>query len=162
MSTFSKALALAILSLSASGAAAHEITQKGIEVMHPWVRETLKGTDVAAGYAKIKNTGKKPDRLVEASLKGAAKGELHETVVEENISKMRPLTEGIVIPPGQTVELKPGALHIMFLGLKTSLDPDQYVDGSLSFEKAGKMEVEFYVEPLAGTNKPDDKGTQSH
>ncbi len=62
---------------------------------------------------------------------------------------MRPLPDGVAIKPGETVELKPEGAHIMFLNLKTSLDADQYVDGSLTFEKAGKIDVEFYVEPAA-------------
>jgi copper(I)-binding protein len=73
---------------------------------------------------------------------------------------MRPVPDGIEIGPGQTVLLEPSGRHIMFVDLKTSLDADTYVDGSLTFEKAGKVPVEFFVE--AGTGKPhhsDPAGT---
>jgi copper(I)-binding protein len=138
-------------------APAHEIAQKGIEVTHPWVRETPKGVRVAAGYVKIKNSGSEADRLIGASLKGAEKGELHESSVEDGIARMRRKPDGIPIAPGETIELKPGALHIMFLGLESSLDADGYVDGSLKFEKAGDMPLDFYVEPLAAGSAGDHK-----
>ncbi len=146
MSTFSNALALAILFLSASGAAAHEIAHNGIKLVHPWVREAPKGAESVPAFVKITNTGKKADRLVTASLKGADKAEIHQTVTSGGTSAMQPMPDGVPIKAGETVQLEPDGTHIMFLGLKTSLDADQYVDGSLTFEKAGKIDVEFYVE----------------
>ncbi len=136
----------ALLALAAGSANAHELVHKGIKLVHPWVREAPKGAEAVPAYVKITNTGEKADRLVAASLKGADKAEIHETIVSGGASIIRPLPDGVAIKPGETVELKPDGPHIMFLGLKTSLDADQYVDGSLTFEKAGKMPIDFYVE----------------
>jgi copper(I)-binding protein len=129
-----------------------------MHITHPWVRETPKGSTITAGYAKIKNDGKEDDRLIGASLKSAEKSELHATAIEEGVAKMRALPDGIAIRRGETVELKPGAFHIMFLGLKRPLSADEYVDGSLMFEKAGKVSIDFYVEPLASEQGPNDGG----
>ena len=139
----------ALFAFVAGSANAHELVHKGIKLVHPWVREAPKGAEAVPAFVKITNIGKKADRLVAASLKGADKAEIHETIVSGGSSNMRPLPDGVAIKPGETVELKPEGAHIMFLNLKTSLDADQYVDGSLTFEKAGKIDVEFYVEPAA-------------
>jgi periplasmic copper chaperone A len=145
------AFAVVLMSLTAAvPTTAHEITRDGVQISHPWVRETPKGTGTAAGYAKITNSGKEPERLIGASINGAASAELQSTIVENGVGEMSQQAGGIAISPGETIELRPGSLHIMFLGLTTSLDADQYVDGTLIFEKAGTIAMEYFVEPLAG------------
>lgn len=141
--------ALAIV-LLAGPAAAHKVHLKSIDISHPWVRAMPGGATLTAGYAKITNKGKEPDRLIAASLKDAARAELHETLTEDGINRMRPLVGGIEIPAGATVTLATGGLHIMFLDIAKPLDEETYVPGSLTFEKAGKLDLEFYVEPLTG------------
>jgi copper(I)-binding protein len=142
---------LAAIAVAAS-AGAHEIKSKSLAIDHPWIRATPKGSAVTAGYLTVANKGNAADRLVGASLKGAGSAELHETTIENGIAKMRPLRDGVEIGPGQTVSLEPSGRHIMFFDLKTSFEADTYVDGSLTFEKAGNVPVEFFVE--AGTGKP--------
>jgi copper(I)-binding protein len=61
---------------------------------------------------------------------------------------MRPLPAGLEIKPGQTVELKPGSYHLMFMQLKAPLEPGKSVKGTLVFEKAGTIEVEYTVEAI--------------
>ena len=68
---------------------------------------------------------------------------------------MQELTGGLEIPAGATVELKPKSLHIMFMGVNQELVPDTIVNGELSFEKAGKVKIEFMIEP-AGTSHSMD------
>lgn len=144
--------AASLIAFSAAGALAHEIKAKALQIDHPWIRMTPKGSSVTAGYLTVVNKGTSADRLIGASLKGAGSAELHETTIVDGIAKMRPLPDGIEIGAGQTVSLEPSGRHIMFVDLKTSFDADTYIDGSLTFEKAGKVPVEFFVE--AGTGKP--------
>ena len=126
-------------------AQAHEVIAKDLAISHPWVRATPRGSTLTAGYVKIKNTGKEAEKLIGASMTGAEKGELHTTIVEDGIAKMRPLADGVVIGPGETIELKPAGSHIMFTGLDQSLTEDTYVPGTLVFEKAGKVVLEYAV-----------------
>jgi len=56
--------------------------------------------------------------------------------------------QGLEIKPGQTVELKPGSYHLMFNGLREGLKQGQTINGTLQFEKAGSIEVEFQVAPI--------------
>jgi periplasmic copper chaperone A len=142
----------ALAAVFAGGAAeAHELKAGKLVIVHTWVRATPPGGTVTAGYGKITNTGPDADWLVGASLHGAARSEIHCTTVREGIIKTGPLKDGIPIPAGQTVELTPGSLHITFSGLSSPLEQDMYVDGSLTFEKAGKIAIEFFVEPMEST-----------
>jgi copper(I)-binding protein len=137
--------------LAPGRAIGHELKAGDLVIVHTWVRATPPGGTVTAGYGKITNTGTEAERLIGASLSGARSGEIHFTTERDGIVKMGPLRDGVPIAAGQTVELKPGNLHIMFTGLSSSLDGDTYADGTLTFEKAGKIAVEFFVEPLGQT-----------
>src|SRR5918999_3170975 len=139
---------VALGAVFAGGAAeGHELKAGKLVIVHTWVRATPPGGTVTAGYGKITNTGPDADRLIGASLNGAVRSEIHSTSVRADIVKQGPLRNGIPIPAGQTLELKPGNLHITFTGLSSPLEPDMYIDGSLMFHKAGKIAVEFFVEP---------------
>jgi hypothetical protein len=114
----------------------------------PWARATPGGARVAGGYLKITNSGSAPDWLVGGSLALASEVEIHEMAMSNNVMKMRRLDKGLEIRPGQTVELKPGGHHVMFVGLSAGLKAGEPVKGSLRFEKAGVIEVEFRVAPI--------------
>ena len=72
--------------------------------------------------------------------------------MSNNVMKMRHLKDGLEIKPGQTVELKPGGYHLMLTGLSDGLKQGQKVKGSLSFEKAGTVEVEYSVAPVGAAS----------
>lgn len=135
--------AIACAVLVSSPTLAHEKHQGSIGVKHPWVEAIAAGATQTSGYLKIENTGKAADRLIGASLAGAAKSLI------VGPSPGATTGGGIDIPAGATVELKPGTLHLEFSGLAKSLTADDYVDGTLVFEKAGTMATEFYVEEMS-------------
>lgn len=127
---------------------AHEFKSGDIVVEHPWSRATPAGAKVAAGYLIITNNGSTPDRLIAVSGEIAGKTEVHEMAVDDKgVMTMRPV-EGIEIPPGSSVELKPGGYHIMFLQLSKPAMEGQPFKGSLTLEKAGTIDVEFAVEKM--------------
>jgi periplasmic copper chaperone A len=145
-------LILALILLIALGSPlwAHEYKVGALEIGHPWSRETPDGAKVAAGYLVIKNHGTMEDRLIAVSAGIAEKGEIHEMSVNaDGVMIMREIKE-IVIPAGGEVALKPGSFHLMFVGLKAPAVKDQKFPGTLTFEKAGKVDVEFKVEAKAG------------
>lgn len=127
----------------------------------PWARATPGGAKVAGGFMKITNTGKEPDRLIGGTVPFANRFEVHEMAVEGGVMKMRELAKGLEIKPGQTVELKPGGYHLMFMDLKSGLKEGQSVKGTLVFEKAGKVDVEYKVGPIGG-GAPKGGGGHSH
>jgi copper(I)-binding protein len=71
--------------------------------------------------------------------------EVHEMSVTDGIMRMKPVEGGVAIPPGATVELKPGGYHAMFLVLPHPLKQGDTVQGSLQFEKAGSVPVTYRV-----------------
>jgi copper(I)-binding protein len=149
-----KSVLLAVVLLALAGsAAAHDYSAGPIKIDHPWSRATPKGASVAGGYMKITNTGTTPDRLIGGSTAAAPKFEIHEMSMDGGVMKMRALPKGIEIKPGQTVELKPGGYHLMFVGITAPLEQGKRVKGTLEFEKAGKIEVEYAVEAIGSTPK---------
>ena len=149
-----------ILSLAAGAAAAQEFKAGSLEIDHPWSRATPKGAKVAAGYLTIKNTGTAPDRLVGGTSPVAGKFEIHEMSMDKGVMKMRPVPEGVEIKPGETVELKPSSFHIMMMDLKQPIERGKPFKASLTFEKAGPVEVEFTVVAPGATPPAAAAGTK--
>ena len=119
-----------------------------LEITQPWSRAVPQGATGAAGYLKIKNTGAESDRLVGGSTPVAGKLEVHEMTMTKGVMRMRPVDGGLEIKPGETVELKPESFHIMMTGLKQPVEKGKPFKASLTFEKAGAVDVEFAVEAV--------------
>jgi copper(I)-binding protein len=128
----------------------------------PWTRVTPGGAQVAGGYLKITNKGAEADRLIGGTLPIAGAVEVHEMAMTDGIMKMRRLEKGLEIKPGQTVELKPGGYHLMFTGLREGLKEGPPVKGTLVFEKAGSVEVEFRVAPIGARSGGGASGGHMH
>lgn len=94
----------------------------------------------SAVYLTLRNEGGAPDRLVAGETPVAEALEIHESRVEDGIMRMRPV-EGVRIPPGGAVELRPGGLHLMLLNLRTSLAEGDTIELSLRFESSGARRV---------------------
>ena len=137
-----------VLAAMAFGTSAFAQQAGGLQVTGAWARATPKGAQVGGGYLKITNIGTTPDRLMGGSSSVAAKFELHEMSLSGGVARMRELTNGLEIKPGETIELRPGGNHLMFVGLKQPLERAKPFTATLQFEKAGKVDVEFKVEPV--------------
>ena len=141
---------LVLLGVLATSAHAQDYKVGSLVIDRPWTRATPRSAAVAGGYVKITNTGSSPDKLTGGSADVSRKFEIHEMSMDAGVMKMRELKDGLEIPPGATVELKPGSYHIMMMNLSRPLAKGEKVKGSLTFEKAGKVDVEFTVEALGG------------
>lgn len=128
-------------------------------ITQPWSRATPAGARVGGGYMTITNQGPQADRLVGGSLEIAGAFEVHEMRMEGNVMRMRALDKGLEIKPGETVELKPGGYHLMLLDLKRPLKEGERIKGQLVFEKAGRIDVEYRIEPRGGA---DHSGHGAH
>src|SRR6266568_5392006 len=135
----------AAFALAVSAANAADYKAGTLDISDPWSRATPKGASVAAGYMKIKNNGSTPDRLISGSSEVAPKFEVYEMRMENGVAKMRPVTGGLEIKPGETVELKPGSFHVMFVDLKKPLSAGDHFKATLVFEKAGTVSVDYDV-----------------
>jgi copper(I)-binding protein len=138
----------AAFGLAVTVASAGDYKAGSLDISDPWSRATPKGSSVAAGYMTIKNSGSTPDRLINGSSDVAPKFEVHEMRMENGVAKMRPVKGGLEIKPGNTVELKPGSFHIMFVGLKKPLSAGDHFTVTLMFEKAGPVSVDYDVRAM--------------
>jgi copper(I)-binding protein len=71
--------------------------------------------------------------------------------MSESNMQMREATEGLPVPANGSVALDPGSYHLMFKGLKRLLKKGETFSGTLTFEKAGRVDVTFEVEGLGAT-----------
>ena len=125
-----------------------------IAIGHPYARATVPGQPTGGGFLKLENKGD-TDRLLSASASVSGSVELHTMSMDGDVMRMRQL-DAIDLPAGKTVELKPGGLHIMFMGLKAPLKAGDSFPLKLKFEKAGEVTVEVKVEAPGKEGMPKD------
>jgi copper(I)-binding protein len=148
---------LAALCVAAT-AFAHEIKVGDLEIIHPNIPLPAGNAHTAAGYMGISNTGATADRLLSISVGFAQDAGLHLSKVDDSgVATMEPV-KALDIPAGDTVLLEPGGYHVMFLGLTSVLAEGDMLPATLTFEKAGKIEIEFMVDPPGGGTDHDMDG----
>lgn len=116
--------------------------ETGVTISAPWARATA--GKVGGVFMMLSTALPGGDRLVSGSSPVAGKVELHTTIKDGDIMRMRQVN-AIDIKPGPPVELKPGGLHMMLIDLKAPLKEGQRVPLTLTFEKAGPVAVEVEV-----------------
>lgn len=129
-------LLLAVMLTACSATLAYSQT---ITVSNAWARATVQGQK-AAGVFMTLNTAVNL-RLMSASSPVAALGQVHEMRMEGDVMKMHPLKDGLEIPAGKPVELKPGSYHLMLIDLKSPLLKDSTVPVTLVFVDAKGVET---------------------
>lgn len=137
--------------LVAGTSSVQSATAGPIKVEQAWSRATPPGAKVGGGYLKVTNTGSQPDRLTGGTFPLAGRVEVHQMSLDGTVMRMKQVAGGVEIKPGETVEFKPGGYHLMFMDLKESLTAGQSLKGTLAFEKAGTVEVEYAVRPLGAS-----------
>lgn len=143
MTTKNTLLGLAMAALLAGPALAHDYEIGGLKIDHPWARATVGA--VGGAFLSVENAGAAGDRLLRAASPVAATVELHTHMMENNVMRMREV-DGIDVPAGGKAELKPGGFHIMLMGLKHPLKEGEKFPLTLTFEKAGSIDVEVTVD----------------
>ena len=133
-------------------ALAHDYKLGSLEIGNPWTRATPPSAQSGGGFLTITNKGTTPDRLVAVRSTASSKTEIHEMRMDGNVMRMRELEKGLEIPPGATVELKPGSYHLMFMELKAPFAKDAKIPATLVFEKAGSVDVELSVAAMGAAS----------
>lgn len=145
MSAFVKWAGCTVTAMFIATAAHAQVT-----VENPWVRATVPQQAGTGAFMQL--TSQTDATLVQADSPIAKHVEVHEMVMENHVMKMRQV-EGVRLPAGQVVELKPGGYHIMFIGLHGQVKEGEQVPLKLTFEDAdGKrsaIDIQAPVRPLA-------------
>ena len=140
-------LATAALALVAHGAAfAHGYKVGAIEIGHPWARATVAGQPSGGGFLKLDNRGP-DDKLLSVTSNVSETVEIHTMETTDNIMRMRQV-DGVAVPAGKVVDMKPGGYHIMFMKLKAPLKRGESFPATLTFQNAGDVKVDFKVEAI--------------
>lgn len=151
----------AAFALIALPALAHDVTLGALTISNAWTRATPPNAPAGGGFLTIVNNGSDDDALISATAGFFAKAELHEMAVVDNVMTMREQEDGIRVPAGGRVEFRPGALHVMFMGLKGPLKQGDTVTVTLVFEKAGSIEVPFIVERIGARDLSEGHGSHA-
>ena len=129
----------------------------------PFAFATLPNQPVAGGFMSITNAGDSDDTLIAASSPDAGRVEIHEMAMEGDVMRMREIEGGLVIPAGETVALKPGGFHIMFMDLPGPMVEGEMADVTLTFETAGEvtMTLPIVERPMGGHGRMKHGGGNS-
>ncbi|WP_454855980.1 copper uptake system-associated protein [Rhizobium binxianense] len=146
--------------LAASAATAEGFTAGDIRIEHAASHAMVPGARVGDGYLTITNNGDRSDKLVSASSDRAGSVQLHRMKIDNGIMVMRELKDGLDIPAHQTVRLEPD-YHLMFMDVEKPFRQGEEVKATLTFEKAGRLEVRFAVGRIAGPLDADGENDHS-
>jgi copper(I)-binding protein len=146
---------------SATAAGGATVTVGDLQIAGAFSRATLPNAPVAGAYFIVTNSGTADDRLIAVSTPVAGTAEIHQMQMEGDVMKMKALPDGLVIPAGGSVTLKPGGYHLMFMELKAPLVEGQSIPVTLTFEKAGKVEIEVLVDSPAAKGPMMDHSMHS-
>jgi periplasmic copper chaperone A len=147
--------AVVALLFFALSARAHEFKAGDLEIIHPYIPQPAVSAKSAGGYMAITNNGTEPDRLIGIETDFAAKSEVHESKVDADGVGTMEHVEALEIQPGETVSLEQGGYHVMLMGLTGPLKEGEMHRAVLIFEKAGRVEIEFMIDPPAGMGEMD-------
>jgi iron complex transport system substrate-binding protein len=138
------ALWLAVLMLeSVCSATSAAETPRAPIVESGWARPTSEGMTMGAGYLTIRNPGPAV-HLVAARSALATRVEVHESRLEGGMARMRAVPD-LLVGAGQTLRFEPGGLHLMLIGLTTSLRAGAHVPLVLRFEPGGEVAADLVV-----------------
>jgi periplasmic copper chaperone A len=141
---------LAVTAVMALALAAHAQRSADIDVKSAWARPTVAGQMGTGAFMHL--TSKEGARLLGASSDVAGVVEIHEMAMQGNVMQMRAI-RSLDLPPGSTIELKPGGHHMMLMDLKRPLATGEKIKVELRLETRDKklvtQPVEVEVRPRA-------------
>ena len=123
---------------------AHDYYLGQLTIDHPYITKPMPGMNNAAGYMFIKNKGTKSDTLVKVETLFSNDVEFHKMSMKDNVMKMAKI-DGLKIPGGSELDLKPEGYHIMFKKLLKNLEVGKTEKAILYFERTGKIIVKFEI-----------------
>ena len=125
---------------------------QNVTVTDAWARATVQGQKATGAFMKI--TAKDNTKLVGVSSPVAGVAEIHEMKMEKDVMKMAALPNGLDLPAGKAVELKPGGYHLMLMDLKAPLTKDTTVPVTLTFQDAKGVKSNLELKVPVGMQSP--------
>lgn len=138
-----------LLSLVSGGASFAEGIADKVTVSDPYVRAVPPVVRTSAAFMQLQSSDDVERFLVDAETPAAGAVELHMHTMDDGVMRMRRIPH-IHLPPGKTVALEPGGLHIMLFDLKGPLTAGEQIPITLVFEDGSRKEVTAVVRPVEG------------
>ena len=132
----------------AAPVAAEPVMAGELVIEQHWARASIGTSRPGAIYLTIRNDGMEPDALVSVSTDVAETAEVHETVTNEGLTRMKSVGE-VGVPPEASVSFAPGGKHIMLMGLREPLVEGDEFTMFLTFERAGEVPVSVPILGIA-------------
>ncbi|WP_439361616.1 copper chaperone PCu(A)C [Bradyrhizobium sp. DASA03007] len=157
---FKLILSIALALIAGAQVNAQTSSASSVVVERPWARATPGGAKTGAAYLILINNGEAGDQLLGATTPVADKVQFHSTTEENGMSRMREMPVVDLVPHAKTT-FDPGGMHIMLVDLKQPLKEGQTFSLSLTFAKAGKVDVTVPVAKV-GAMRPSDMAPMMH
>lgn len=154
------AMALAVLIAATPHAHAqttHAHAAAPVRAEQAWARATAPQQKVGGAYVTLISPIN--DTLIGGTSPVAARVEVHEMRMEGDVMRMRELPDGLALPAGQAVALKPGGFHIMLMDLKQPLVPGQPVPVQLRFRTAPPLDLQLQIAPIGAQGPGTGSGS---
>lgn len=114
-------------------------TSAGLSAVEPWARPADAGKNTAV-YLEMENSLPEGDSLTGVRSAAAERTELHESVMEGETMRMRPMI-GIALPSGGRIEFRPMGPHVMLFRLRDPLVPGDSVEVTFDFASGRSLAV---------------------
>lgn len=132
-----------LLLVVATPAFASDTSDACVPVVHDgWIRKPPANLPVMAGYARLQNPCDAPATIVAAASDAFADISIHETLVEDGVSRMR-ATPALELPAGADVGMTPGGLHLMLMNPVAPLQVGDTVTLEFTLGDGRKLQGEF-------------------
>ena len=137
------ALSLLLLATGALASAPAMASDACVPVISEgWIRKPPANLPVMAGYARIANPCQAPATIVSASSDAFADTSIHETRIEDGISRMR-VTAALELAAGADIGMAPGGLHLMLVNPAAPLQVGDKVVVEFTLRDGRKLQGEF-------------------
>jgi periplasmic copper chaperone A len=126
-----------------SACSAQPAAEANVTITDPWCRPAAAGAGAVGCYVTLQAATN--DRLVAVETPAAERGEIHTMSMDDGVMRMRQLPDGLALPAGEDVTLKPGAEHLMLMAPTSAFDEGGEVDLTLTFENAPAQTVSAQI-----------------
>ena len=149
-----------LIALTASLFVTTHVVAQTITVSNAWVRATVQGQKATGAFMTVMS--KENAKLLSVSTPVAGIVEIHEMKMEKDVMKMAALPNGLELPAGKAVDLKPGGYHIMLMDLKLPLNKDVGVPLTLTFQDSNGKKSQQVVQVPVSLQPPVGSSSGMH
>lgn len=132
-------LVAAVAALAALSATAADLT-----ATKAFAFETAPTAKSGVAYISVM-THEADDRLLGAKSPVAKRVELHTHIKDGDVMRMRPVDDPLPVSPGNPIQMGPGGIHVMLMGLNAPLENGAAIPVTLIFEKAGDVSFDVPI-----------------